>query len=130
MAETILLAGLTGFISGLLLSVRGGTVLTTVNANYTLSHCYGAPEGGGGSTTNVSVGYNIPSNPRFDDRNCAADRLHTQRNRRSGPNRARRAPNAPRTAATPAAYRRRPNIPSPILPLSLVLSFFLAAAKR
>jgi hypothetical protein len=62
--------------NGLLLSVRGGTALTAVNANYTLSHCYGAPEGGGGSTTNVSVGYNIPSNPHFDDGNCAADRLH------------------------------------------------------
>jgi hypothetical protein len=62
--------------NGLLLSLRGGTRLTTVNANYTLSHCYGSPEGGGGSTTNVSVGYNIPSNPGFDDGNCAADRLH------------------------------------------------------
>jgi Carboxypeptidase regulatory-like domain/TonB dependent receptor-like, beta-barrel len=62
--------------NGLLLSVRGGTRLTTVNANYTLSHCYGSPEGGGASTTNVSVGYNIPSNPGFDDGNCAADRLH------------------------------------------------------
>jgi hypothetical protein len=50
--------------------------LTTVNANYTLSHCYGSPEGGGGSTTNVSAGYNIPTNPGFDDGNCAADRLH------------------------------------------------------
>jgi hypothetical protein len=61
---------------GLLLSLRGGTRLTTVNANYTLSHCYGSPEGGGGSTTNVSTGYNIPSNPGFDDGNCTADRLH------------------------------------------------------
>ena len=62
--------------NGLLLSLRGGTRLTTVNANYTLSHCYGSPEGGGASTTNVSAGYNIPANPRFDDGNCAADRLH------------------------------------------------------
>jgi hypothetical protein len=62
--------------NGLLLTLRGSTRLTTVNANYTLSHCYGAPEGGGGSTTNVSVGYNIPANPAFDDGNCAADRLH------------------------------------------------------
>jgi len=62
--------------NGLLLSLRGGTRLTTMTANYTLSHCYGAPEGGGASTTNVSVGYNIPSNPGFDDGNCAADRLH------------------------------------------------------
>jgi hypothetical protein len=62
--------------NGLLLSLRGGTRLTTFNANYTLSHCYGAPEGGGGSTTNVSTGYNIPANPGYDDGNCTADRLH------------------------------------------------------
>ena len=62
--------------NGMLLSLRGSTRLTTINANYTLSHCYGSPEGGGGSTTNVSTGYNIPSNPSFDDGNCAADRLH------------------------------------------------------
>ena len=62
--------------NGLILSLRGGTRLTTVTANYTLSHCYGAPEGGGASTTNVSTGYNIPANPSFDDGNCAADRLH------------------------------------------------------
>ena len=62
--------------NGLLLSLRGSTRLTTVNANYTLSHCYGSPEGGGASTTNVSAGYNIPANPGFDDGNCAADRLH------------------------------------------------------
>jgi hypothetical protein len=62
--------------NGLLLSLRGGTRLTTVNANYTRFHCYGSPEGGGAFTTNVSVGYNIPSNPGFDDGNCAADRLH------------------------------------------------------
>ena len=76
-------AGLDQYVSdgtqsfnGLLLSVRGGTRLTTLNANYTLSHCYGSPEGGGASTTNVSAGYNIPANPGFDDGNCAADRLH------------------------------------------------------
>jgi len=62
--------------NALLLSVRGSTQLTTVNANYTLSHCFGSPEGGGASTTNVSTGYNIPTNPHFDDGNCAADRLH------------------------------------------------------
>ena len=61
---------------GLLLSARGGVGLTTVNANYTLSHCYGSPEGGGGSTTNVSTGYNIPEDPGFDDGNCSSDRLH------------------------------------------------------
>jgi len=76
-------AGLDQYVSdgtqsfnGLLLSLRGSTRLTTMNANYTLSHCYGSPEGGGASTTNVSAGYNIPDNPRFDDGNCAADRLH------------------------------------------------------
>jgi hypothetical protein len=61
---------------GMVLSVRGNTSLTSVNANYVLSHCYGSPEGGGGGTTNVSVGYNIPSDPHYDDGNCAADRLH------------------------------------------------------
>ena len=40
-----------------------------------LSHCYGSREGGGASTTNVSTGYNIPTDPHFDDGNCAADRL-------------------------------------------------------
>jgi hypothetical protein len=62
--------------NGMVLTLRGNTRLTTVNANYTLSHCYGSPEGGGSSTTNVGTGYNIPSNPGFDDGNCAADRLH------------------------------------------------------
>jgi hypothetical protein len=62
--------------NALLLSVRGSNRLTTVSANYTLSHCYGSPEGGGASTTNVSTGYNIPADPHFDDGNCAADRLH------------------------------------------------------
>ena len=61
---------------GMLLSVRGGTQLTTMTANYTLSNCYGSPDGSGGGTTNVSVGYNIPDNPSFDDGNCTADRLH------------------------------------------------------
>jgi hypothetical protein len=44
--------------------------------NYSLSHCYGSPDGFGGSTTNVSSGYNIPGNPGYDDGNCTADRLH------------------------------------------------------
>ena len=61
---------------GLLLSLRGGGSVATVNANYTLSRCYGSPEGGGGSTTNVSSGYNIPGDPAFDDGHCTADRLH------------------------------------------------------
>jgi hypothetical protein len=62
--------------NGLLLSVRGSTSLTTLNANYTLSHCYGSPDGNGGGTTNVSVGYNKPDDPGYDDGNCTADRLH------------------------------------------------------
>ncbi len=62
---------------GMLLSVRGAAAYgSTVNANYTLSNCYGSPEGGGGGTTNVSAGYNIPSDPGFDDGNCTSDRLH------------------------------------------------------
>ena len=62
----------------MLLSVRGsGRYGSTVNANYTLSHCYGSPDGGGGGTTNVSVGLqHARAIPRFDDGNCTADRLH------------------------------------------------------
>ncbi len=63
--------------NGMLLSIRGtGKYGSTVNANYTLSHCYGSPDGNGGGTTNVSVGYNNPADPHFDDGNCTADRLH------------------------------------------------------
>ncbi len=62
---------------GMLLSLRGsGAYGSTVNVNYTLSNCYGSPDGNGGGTTNVSVGYNIPSNPGFDNGNCSSDRLH------------------------------------------------------
>ena len=63
--------------NGMLLSVRrSGAHGSTVNVNYTLSNCYGSPDGFGGGTTNVSSGYNIPGNPGFDDGNCTADRLH------------------------------------------------------
>ncbi|HEY9465943.1 MAG TPA: TonB-dependent receptor [Vicinamibacterales bacterium] len=62
--------------NGMLLSVRGSTTLTTLTANYTLSHCYGSPDGNGGGTTNVGVGYNKPDDPGFDDGNCTSDRLH------------------------------------------------------
>ena len=61
---------------GMLLSVRGSTTLTTFTANYTLSHCFGSPDGNGGGTTNVGVGYNKPDDPGYDDGNCTADRLH------------------------------------------------------
>ncbi len=61
---------------GMLLSVRGSTSLTTVTANYTLSNCFGSPDGNGGGTTNVGVGYNKPDDPSYDDGNCTADRLH------------------------------------------------------
>ncbi len=51
---------------GMLLSVRGnGRYGSTIDANYALSNCYGSPEGSGGGTTNVSVGYNMPRDPRF-----------------------------------------------------------------
>ncbi len=50
--------------------------LTTFTANYTLSNCFGSPDGNGGGTTNVSVGYNKPDDPGYDDGNCTADRLH------------------------------------------------------
>ncbi len=62
--------------NGMLLSVRRTAARTSFAANYTLSHCYGSPDGNGGSTTNTGVGYNIPSNPHFDDGNCNLDRLH------------------------------------------------------
>ncbi|MEO8256984.1 MAG: carboxypeptidase regulatory-like domain-containing protein [Acidobacteriota bacterium] len=61
---------------GLLLSIRGsGRYGSSINANYTVSNCFGSPDGNGGATTNVSTGYNIPSNPGFDDGNCSSDRL-------------------------------------------------------
>ena len=77
-------AGLDKYVSdgtqrydGMLLSLRGsGRYGSTVNANYTLSHCYGSPDGNGGGTTNISVGYNKPEDPGYDDGNCTADRLH------------------------------------------------------
>ena len=63
--------------NGMLLSIRGnGGHGSTFNANYTLSHCYGSPDGNGGGTTNTGVGYNIPSNPAYDNGNCTVDRLH------------------------------------------------------
>jgi hypothetical protein len=62
--------------NGMLLSVRGSTRLTTMTANYTLSHCYGSPDGNGGGTTNVSVGYNKPEDHAYDNGNCTSDRLH------------------------------------------------------
>ncbi len=40
--------------NGMLLSVRKSGARTTMSANYTLSHCYGSPDGFGGATTNVS----------------------------------------------------------------------------
>jgi hypothetical protein len=61
---------------GMLLSVRGSTTLTTLTANYTLSNCFGAPDGFGGATTNVSSGYNKTDDHGYDDGNCTADRLH------------------------------------------------------
>jgi hypothetical protein len=62
--------------NGMVLAIRGGIRSATVNANYTVSHCYGSPDGGGSSTPNLSTGYNIPSDPHFDDGNCTVDRLH------------------------------------------------------
>jgi hypothetical protein len=63
--------------NGLLLSFsRRAARGLGLNVNYTLSKCYGSPDGGGGATTNVSTGYNIPSNPAYDDGNCTNDRRH------------------------------------------------------
>ena len=61
--------------NGMILSMRRTGARSTLSANYALSHCYGSPDGFGGSTTNVSSGYNQPGNPGYDDGNCTADRL-------------------------------------------------------
>jgi hypothetical protein len=55
---------------------RRATRGLSVNANYTLSHCFGSPDGSGGGTANLGTGYNDPNNPRFDDGNCTSDRRH------------------------------------------------------
>jgi hypothetical protein len=57
-------------------TARRTSARTSLAVNYTLSHCYGSPDGNGGGTTNTGVGYNVPSNPGFDDGNCSLDRLH------------------------------------------------------
>jgi hypothetical protein len=63
--------------NGLLLSVgRRSARGLTVNANYTLSHCFGSPDGGGAATANLGTGYNDPNNLHFDDGNCTSDRRH------------------------------------------------------
>src|SRR4029077_20476090 len=60
----------------MILTLRRLSARTSLTANYALSRCYGSPDGFGGSTTNVSSGYNIPANPAYDNGNCAVDRLH------------------------------------------------------
>jgi hypothetical protein len=60
---------------GMILTLRRIAARATLTANYALSHCEGSPDGNGGGTTNVSVGYNIPSNPAYDNGNCSSDRL-------------------------------------------------------
>src|SRR5439155_27055062 len=63
--------------NGLLLTVaRRAARGATVSANYTLSHCYGSPDGFGGGTANLASGHNDPSNPSFDDGNCTSDQRH------------------------------------------------------
>jgi len=63
--------------NGMLLSIaRRAARGATISANYTLSHCYGSPEGSGGGTANLGTGYNDPNNPGLDDGNCTADRRH------------------------------------------------------
>ena len=61
--------------NGMILSLRRTAALANFSANYTVSHCYGSPDGFGGSTTNLSAGYNKPSDPHYDDGNCTVDRL-------------------------------------------------------
>ena len=63
--------------NGMLLTIgRRSARGLTVNANYTLSHCFGSPDGSGGGTANLGTGYNDPNNPHFDDGNCVSDRRH------------------------------------------------------
>ena len=62
--------------NGLILSVRRVSSRATLTANYTVSHCYGSPEGFGGAVNMISTGYNNALDPAYDDGNCAADRLH------------------------------------------------------
>jgi hypothetical protein len=63
--------------NGMLLSIsRRAARGATLSANYTLSHCFGAPDGFGGGTANLASGYNDPGNPHFDDGNCTSDRRH------------------------------------------------------
>jgi hypothetical protein len=48
-----------------------------MNANYTLSKCYGSPPGNGGTASpNVGTGYNDPDNHALDDGHCDTDRRH------------------------------------------------------
>jgi hypothetical protein len=64
--------------NGMLLSIRStpGRYGSTFAANYTLSHCFGSPDGSGGGTPNPATGYNKPEDPHYDDGNCTSDRLH------------------------------------------------------
>ena len=63
--------------NGMLLSIsRRSTRGASVSANYTLSKCYGSPDGSGGGTANLGTGYNDPNNRHFDDGHCTADRRH------------------------------------------------------
>jgi hypothetical protein len=64
--------------NGLLLSLtRRSARGVSLNANYTVSHCYGAPSGNGGTNSpNLGNGYNDPKNHAFDNGNCDTDRRH------------------------------------------------------
>ena len=62
--------------NGMLLSITRRGTRTTLNANYTLSRCFGSPDGSGGGTANLGTGYNDPNNHAFDDGPCSADRRH------------------------------------------------------
>jgi hypothetical protein len=63
--------------NGMVLSVsRRAARGLTLTTNYTLSKCYGSPDGSGGGTPNLGSGYNDPNNPGFDDGNCTSDRRH------------------------------------------------------
>jgi hypothetical protein len=61
--------------NGLLLSVQRRSAGANVSANYTLSKCEGHPSAGG-TTPNVSTGYNDPDNIDYDYGACSTDRRH------------------------------------------------------
>jgi len=71
--------GGTGNYNGMLLTVqRRAARGVTINGNYTLSHCIndGVYESHGGLNNANNIGYNDPTNRRYDRGNCEGDKRH------------------------------------------------------